>query len=94
MIRERDLRFPIDKKWGNKSTWIDRLVARLAAVRILNGESRTYQFGGYTGIKKLAYEMVDAEKEQIAHWLLRDCGYFCCVADIMRVMGRGPEKKE
>ncbi len=93
IIKEKHLRFPIDAMWPTKSTWLDKLIARMAAARILNGSSRTYQFGGYTGAKKLAYEMVDAEKEQLAHWLLRDCGYNCCVVDIMKVMGRDPDAK-
>jgi hypothetical protein len=63
-----------------------RWVARQVAADILNGGGH-YQFGGYTGALKKAYEMVDADCHQLAHWILRRVGYVCCCADLMKLTG-------
>ncbi len=54
---------------------------------ILNSSTNTFQFGGWNGALKLSYELVNAEKEQLAHWILRDAGYLCCPADLMELTG-------
>lgn len=92
-IMPSQLRFQIEPHWPNKSTMFERWIARRAASRILNGDARTYQFGGFTGALKLSYELVNADKEQIAHWLLRDVGYNCCTADIMELTGNNENGK-
>ena len=93
LVMAHQLKFPLDKMWPSQSNFFERWIARRAAARILNSSARTYQFGGWTGAKKLAYELVDADKEQIAHWLLREVGYSCCPADIMKLTGHDPECK-
>ena len=105
-VKPKDLIFPLNNDsvrygWGPdgeitfaKKTWLDRWVARRMSALILNSSCKTYQFGGYTGFKRLAYEMVDAPKEQIVHWLLREAGYACCEADIIaRTALAGKEQK-
>jgi hypothetical protein len=87
-----NFKFEIDKRW-HKRTWIDRLCARWVAKMIYKTKSETYQFGGWTGAKKLAWELVDADKFQVIHWILREAGYNCCPADIMERCGIDPEKR-
>jgi hypothetical protein len=58
---------------------------------ILNHPCRTYQFGGWNGPIKQAYAMVYADKEQLAHWILRTAGYSCCPADLMKLTGHDSE---
>lgn len=69
--------FKLDDKWPAQRGWIDRFCARWVAGMINSSNSGAYQFGGYTGEKRLSYEMVDAEKEQLMHWILREAGYSC-----------------
>ena len=90
-INPWQLRFPVDRKWHPIGNFFERWIARHAAARILNGDCRTFQFGGWTGALKKSYEMVNADKEQLAHWILRDVGYSCCPADIMKLTGHDPE---
>ena len=92
-VRRPDLKFKIDQMWGKRS-WLDRLFARRTATMILNAPGSTYQFGGYTGAKRLAYEMVDADKFQMMHWILREAGYECCPADVMKRCGVDPDKRD
>jgi len=97
MIQQHHLRFPLELSGiypdegeapepPEPANWFRRWIARCAAARILNGKALTYQFGGYTGALKKNYELVDAGKEQLAHWVLRDVGYSCCPGDIQEVL--------
>ena len=61
---------------------------------ILKSIGDTYQFGGYTGALKKSYEMVDASKFQLVHWILYVAGYSCCTADIMERCGINPSEKD
>lgn len=61
-----------------------RWFSRIVAASILN-QGGTYQMGGWTGALKLYYELVDADYHQLAHWILRRCGYVCCCADLMKL---------
>jgi len=88
-----DLKFKIDSRWEPRS-WLDRFCARHVARMLFRANGATYQFGGWTGAKKLAYEMVDADKFQLMHWVLRESGYRCCPADVMKRFGVNPEKDE
>ena len=94
LVKPSDLRFPIegrDRKSSLaaqfKGTWWQRLVARHVAADILTNDTGTYQFGGYTGALRLKYELVDADRHQLAHWVLRRVGYLCCCADLMKLTG-------
>ncbi len=92
LVRVSDLRFALDR-WEPRKSWFTRWIARHAAAMILNASSRTYQFGGWNGALKLAYEMVNADKEQLAHWILRTAGYSCCPADLMKLTGHDQESR-
>jgi len=87
-IKASDLKFPIFFSDWDSSSWLTRLIARHSAARILNCSCSKFQFGGYTGLLKKKYEMVDAPKEQLAHWILYNAGYSCCTGDIMEITGR------
>ena len=93
MVRVSDLRFPVDTRWEPPKSWFTRWIARRAAAMILNHPGRTYQFSGWNGALKLSYEMVDADKEQLAHWILRTAGYSCCPADLMELTGHDHEAR-
>lgn len=90
LVRVSDLRFPVDTRWEPRKSWFARWIARCAAAMILNHPVRTYQFGGWNGALKLSYELVLADKEQLAHWILRAAGYSCCPADLMKLTGQDP----
>lgn len=100
-VKPNDLKFELEDRVFSHSNndgssmqgnFFQRWLARQVACSILNDESDTYQFGGYTGAKKLSYEMVDAHKEQLAHWILRRVGYKCCPADLMELTGRSEQE--
>jgi len=91
-VRPR-FKYPIDPQWPLKSNFINRLAARITARMIYHAMGETYQFGGYTGVLKLSYEMVDADKFQLMHWVLREAGYSCCPADLMEECGVDPESR-
>jgi len=93
LVRPSLLKFKVDPMW-TKRGWIKRLFARRVASMIINTSSETYQFGGWTGALKKAYEMVDADKFQLAHWILREAGYNCCPADVMRRAGVDPDSRQ
>lgn len=82
-----NLKFKIDTRWG-KRTWLDRFSARQTALMIFNAKGDTYQFSGI-GMLHLSYEMidVDVDKFQLMHWILREAGYNCCAATIMKRCG-------
>lgn len=80
-----NLKFEIDTRWGKRS-WLDRFFARRTALMIFNAKGDTYQFGGI-GMLHSSYEMIDADKFQLMHWILREAGYNCCAASIMRHCG-------
>jgi len=83
-----NLNFEVDKLWRKRS-WIQRLAARIVANMIINTESDTYQFGGWRSSKQpTPYTFIQADKYQLAHWVLRESGYHCCVADIMKRAGK------
>jgi len=88
-----NLKFKIDKRWPKRS-WFDRFCARHVCKMIVKENFKSYQFGGYTGAKKLSYELVNAECFQLMHWVLREAGYSCCAADVMERCGIDYEKKE
>jgi len=73
-------------------TWLKRLLmrwhARHAAAMILNSISSTYQFGSYVGDANQQYIHVDADKTQLAHWILMEAGYECCPDDLKPFKGR------
>lgn len=92
-MKTPNLRFDIDPQWGKRS-WLDRFCARHVANLLFRTRGETYQFGGWTGALKRSYEMVDASKFQLMHWILREAGYKCCEADIMKRCGVDPEKVE
>lgn len=90
-----NFRFEIDKLWPEqKRNFIDRFCARWVARMIQQAKGDTYQFGGYTGFKRLSYEMVNADKYQLIHWILREAGYLCCPADVMERCGIDDSKRE
>ena len=66
---------------------LDRWAARRMCNLIFRAPGETYQFGGYTGALKLSYEMVDASKFQLMHWILSVVGIRCCVYDVMESYG-------
>jgi hypothetical protein len=70
-----------------------RWFSRVVAASILN-QGGTYQMCGWTGALKKAYECVDADHHQLAHWILRRTGYVCCCADLMELTGTPLTKKE
>lgn len=86
-----NLKFKVEDGSGGfqKRSWFHRFCARVVArMIVLSGPSgATYQFGGWDGALKKNYLMVDASKFQLAHWILRQVGYECCVADIMERCG-------
>ena len=88
-----NFRFEIDE-WGDGRSWFDRLCARHVAKMILNAYGDTYQFGGWTGAKRENYEMVNADKFQLMHWILREAGYQCNTAQVMARAGVDPEKRK
>ena len=92
LMRPR-FKYPIDSQWpmSVRSTIITRLAARITARMIYHSMGETYQFGGYTGILMEKYEMVDADKFQLIHWILREAGYSCCPADLMKECGIDPD---
>ena len=92
-VKAKNLIFPLDKRpiISNIPSIIIRWMARFICARLLNGLCVYHQFGGYTGSLKKEYAMVDAETEQIVHWLLRDVGYSCSVADILEITGKYEE---
>lgn len=90
LVHVSDLRFPVDTRWEPRKSWFARWIARYAAAMILNHPVRTYQFGGWNGALNLSYELVLADKEQLAHWILRTAGYSCCPADLMKLTGQDP----
>ena len=96
LVKPRDLIFPLENKiccdlggsfWPPKTSMFQRYLSRKVACSILNEKGGTYQFGGYTGLRRLSYEMVDADRHQLAHWILRRVGYVCCCADLMKLTG-------
>jgi len=82
----RDFKFPVEKNWNcgtnHNSNPFYRLCARYIAKHIMNANSDTFQFSGYTGSLKKEYCMIDAEKIQLVHWILRHVGYVCSIYDI------------
>jgi hypothetical protein len=65
---------------------LQRWMARCVAASILN-QGGTYQMCGWNGFLKKAYECIDADCHQFAHWILRRVGYVCCCADLMKLTG-------
>lgn len=88
-----NFRFEVDRTWGKRS-FLDRFFARMVAKLLWFSKGNTYQFGGWTGAKKLSYKLVDADKFQLMHWILREAGYSCCPADVMERCGVNPEEKK
>lgn len=64
-----------------------RWMARYVAAMVLNSSLDTYQFGGYTGHLRLNYYLIDADKEQLAHWILYIAGYVCSVTHLKELTG-------
>lgn len=89
-VHQHNLIFPLDRMWPPKFFFV-RFCARITAAMIINNPAETYQFGGWTGALKKAYELVNADKFQLAHWILREAGYSCCPADVMRRAGVDPD---
>ena len=87
-------KFRIDPSWPLKSNYINRLAARITARMIYHALGESYQFGGYTGMLMEKYEMVDADKFQLIHWILREAGYSCCPADVMEACGIDPDTRK
>jgi len=87
-------KYPIDPHWLLKSNFVNRWAARVTARMIYYAMGNTYQFGGYTGILMEKYEMVDADKYQLMHWILREAGYSCSPADVMRECGVDPDSRQ
>ena len=85
---EPDLCFSLDKRGQTTSTgWWTRYCARRTARMLWKSGSVTFQFGGYHGAFKKNYVLVDASVFQLMHWILRQSGYDCCPADVMRRCG-------
>ena len=87
-ISQRDLKFPIDPMWPKKSNIFSRYYARKVAAKILNDKCSSYQFFG------IGYSNLDEPKEQLAHWILRNEGYSVCVADLLTLQGKDPDRRE
>lgn len=87
-----NFKFEIDEMWG-KRIFLERFFARMVAKILWFSKGNTYQFGGWTGAKKLSYELVDADKFQLMHWILREAGYLCSVANIMERCNINPEER-
>ena len=97
-VKSKDLIFPLDKKsfmWSIKkiSSIVNRWMVRRSCAILLNSPCSYYQMGGYTGTLKKSYELVDTPTESIVHWLLREVGYSCSIADIMKRTGREETEK-
>ena len=88
-----NFKFDIDWRWPKRS-WFDRFCARHVAKMILNADGDTYQFGGWTGAKRENYEMINADKFQLMHWILRESGYQCNTAQVMYRVGVDPDKRK
>ena len=88
-----NFKFEVDKMWAKRS-WLDRFCARQVCKMIFKSGAKTYQFGGWNGAKKLSYELINAEKFQLMHWILREAGYSCCAADVMERCGIDYMKRE
>lgn len=65
-----------------RSSFLKRFIARKMALILFENGADTYQFGGCTGTLKKSYELVNADKFQLIHWILRSVGYDCCSANI------------
>lgn len=87
-------KYPIDPQWPLKSNFINRLAARITVRMIYHSLGESYQFGGYTGLLMEQYEMVDADKFQVMHWVLREAGYSCSPADVMESCGVDPDTRK
>lgn len=71
----------------SRGTIWGRFIARRTAAAILNDECCSYQFGGIQGPLSPEYLLIDADKHQLAHWVLYQAGYSCCCADLMEMTG-------
>jgi len=90
LVRLPNLKFKIDDRWAKRSWW-QRLCARVTAIMIHNAKGDYYQFGGTQGALKPEYLLINADKYQLMHWILREAGYSCCPADVMRRCGINPD---
>lgn len=86
-MKKLNFKFKITSHKDNKLGFIKRFIARKMAKIIYNSSVDTYQFGGWTGALKKSYELVDADKFQLIHWLLNSVGYECCVDGIREHCG-------
>ena len=86
-------RFDVDKRWIKRS-WLDRFCARHVAKMILKSDGETYQFGGWTGAKRLSYELVNADKFQLMHWILCEAGYNCNAAMVAERAGVNIDERD
>ena len=90
-----NLRFKIYKDEKKDHSWLDRFCARWVARMIHRSQIDYYQFGGWVGAgSKAKYELIDADKYQLMHWILREVGYRCCPADVMERCGVDPEARD
>ena len=69
-------------------TILGRFIARRTAAALLNDNCNSYQFGGTQGPLSPEYMLIDADKHQLAHWVLNQAGYSCCTADLMKLTGK------
>lgn len=92
MIKPNQLKFPLRHDMG-PTNFFRRWLARRVACNILNTQTESYQFGGTQGRKDDTYYLIDADKVQIAHWILTSHGYSCCCAEIRERMGIKGELK-
>ena len=68
-------------------TCIDRWCVRMVCLMIWRSGAKSFQFGGYDGALKKNYYMVDADRFQLMHWILRVAGYDCSSADVVERCG-------
>lgn len=78
-ITQRDLIFPTDNHFPKTSRFF-KYASRVVAASILNGDAHRFQFSDDNA-------SVDADKEQLAHWILRRCSYSVSTYNLMMLTG-------
>lgn len=84
--------FNFNKKWKTTS-WLNRFCARHTARVIYRTNVDCCQVDGWSELKR-EYEMINTNKFQLIHWILREVGYDCCPAEIMEKCGVDPENDQ
>ena len=84
-----NFKFPIDPRWS-KRNWLDRWCARQTCLMLWRSGCLSYQFGGFEGDD---YRIIMAPVFQLMHWILRQAGYDCCPADVMKRCGVDTDRK-